>query len=263
MTFGEHENKLLNQLAILFCFVAGALNSVAFLSFGSFVSHVSGHTMHAVIEYSEGHSAIGFLFLFTTLCFILGSAFTAFFLEGRFLTVRHKNALIPLLLEGILIFFVYVDSLTNFHIFNYPFKTIQALHTCILSFAMGLQNALLRKSSGVNVRTTHITGLATDIGISLGWFFTKLFKIFNFKINDRSSKIRLIDFYSQIRFETFRSQFILLFSFCIGATLGTLGYFKYHYSIFLILAFCIFAITFFQYKRANKGDALSSQGFSR
>ena len=37
-----------------------------------------------------------------------------------------------------------------------------------LSFLMGLQNAVVTRISNARVRTTHITGMVTDIGIELG-----------------------------------------------------------------------------------------------
>src|SRR5690606_20011047 len=40
-----------------------------------------------------------------------------------------------------------------------------------LSFAMGLQNATATRISDARVRTTHISGMATDIGIELGILF--------------------------------------------------------------------------------------------
>jgi uncharacterized membrane protein YoaK (UPF0700 family) len=36
---------------------------------------------------------------------------------------------------------------------------------------MGLQNAMITKLSGAEIRTTHMTGLVTDIGIELGKLF--------------------------------------------------------------------------------------------
>ena len=40
-----------------------------------------------------------------------------------------------------------------------------------LSFLMGLQNAIVTTISGARVRTTHISGMATDIGIELSMLF--------------------------------------------------------------------------------------------
>ncbi|WP_269431141.1 YoaK family protein [Luteipulveratus halotolerans] len=38
----------------------------------------------------------------------------------------------------------------------------------VLCFTMGLQNAIITKLSGAQIRTTHVTGMVTDIGIELG-----------------------------------------------------------------------------------------------
>lgn len=41
----------------------------------------------------------------------------------------------------------------------------------LLCFIMGLQNAIITKLSQARIRTTHITGLVTDMGIELGKLF--------------------------------------------------------------------------------------------
>jgi uncharacterized membrane protein YoaK (UPF0700 family) len=41
----------------------------------------------------------------------------------------------------------------------------------LLCFSMGLQNAMITKISGSVIRTTHLTGLVTDIGIAMGRLF--------------------------------------------------------------------------------------------
>lgn len=38
----------------------------------------------------------------------------------------------------------------------------------LLCFIMGLQNAMVTKLSSAEIRTTHMTGIVTDIGIELG-----------------------------------------------------------------------------------------------
>jgi uncharacterized membrane protein YoaK (UPF0700 family) len=39
----------------------------------------------------------------------------------------------------------------------------------VLSIAMGLQNAMFTTFSSAVVRTTHVTGIATDIGLVVGY----------------------------------------------------------------------------------------------
>jgi uncharacterized membrane protein YoaK (UPF0700 family) len=41
----------------------------------------------------------------------------------------------------------------------------------LLCYMMGLQNAVITKISRAEIRTTHVTGLVTDIGIELGKLF--------------------------------------------------------------------------------------------
>ena len=38
----------------------------------------------------------------------------------------------------------------------------------VLCYIMGLQNAVITKISNAEIRTTHITGLVTDLGIEIG-----------------------------------------------------------------------------------------------
>ena len=45
------------------------------------------------------------------------------------------------------------------------------LIACILLFAMGMQNSLVTQVSQSTVRTTHLTGLFTDLGIELSQLF--------------------------------------------------------------------------------------------
>ena len=43
-----------------------------------------------------------------------------------------------------------------------------SLTVMLLAFIMGLQNAVITKISHSEIRTTHVTGLITDLGIELG-----------------------------------------------------------------------------------------------
>jgi uncharacterized membrane protein YoaK (UPF0700 family) len=43
-----------------------------------------------------------------------------------------------------------------------------AATVALLCFVMGLQNAIVSKASRSEIRTTHVTGLVTDLGIELG-----------------------------------------------------------------------------------------------
>jgi uncharacterized membrane protein YoaK (UPF0700 family) len=70
----------------------------------------------------------------------------------------------PLLLEAALLlcFGVFGSRFASIHRFPVPAIVM------LLCFIMGLQNAVTSKLSKSEIRTTHITGIITDIGIELG-----------------------------------------------------------------------------------------------
>ncbi len=88
--------------------------------------------------------------------FLCGSAISGFFLKGQSLRLgRHYESLLAL--EGLLLLgaIAFLEQQAAFG--NY-----------MASAACGLQNALATTYSGAVIRTTHVTGVLTDIGIMLG-----------------------------------------------------------------------------------------------
>ena len=82
----------------------------------------------------------------------------------------------------------------------------------ILAFIMGLQNALVTKISSSAIRTTHMTGVITDLGIELG-------KLFYW--NRHGSPVE-----SQVRANRVKLRFYagLLSAFVIGGLIGATGF---------------------------------------
>jgi uncharacterized membrane protein YoaK (UPF0700 family) len=77
--------------------------------------------------------------------------------------LRCEYAL-PLLLEaGLLLVFGLMGATLNRQT---PFAV--PLTVLVLAFTMGLQNAVMSKISASQIRTTHMTGVITDMGIELG-----------------------------------------------------------------------------------------------
>ncbi len=76
----------------------------------------------------------------------------------------HSEYALPLLLEAVL--------LLCFGLLGAKLSQIDGLFVSLtvmlLGFIMGLQNAVITKISKAEIRTTHITGIVTDIGIELG-----------------------------------------------------------------------------------------------
>ncbi|MBY0571598.1 MAG: DUF1275 domain-containing protein, partial [Burkholderiaceae bacterium] len=86
--------------------------------------------------------------------------------------------------------------------------------TVLLCYLMGLQNALITKISRAEIRTTHVTGLVTDIGIEMGkliyWNKNKDELHPEQEINANLQKLRL-----HLR---------LVIAFFIGGILGATGF---------------------------------------
>ncbi|WP_027474983.1 YoaK family protein [Curvibacter gracilis] len=162
---GLHRTPATNRLlGFLLAFNAGAINAGGFLVVGMYTSHMSGFVSMLADNLVLGNvllvaSACGALLSFTA-----GAALTAVLVNwGRVHHLRSGYAL-PLLLEAVLmLLFGLIGSTFNRQTpFAVPFTVL------LLAFIMGLQNALVTKISSAQIRTTHMTGIVTDLGIELG-----------------------------------------------------------------------------------------------
>lgn len=145
--------------AFLLALVAGSVNAVALLGFHhQAVSHLSGTaTLIGSVLLNPSSSEL-FHLLGILLSFVLGSAISGIMLTGTSLKLgRFYDVL--LLLEAILLALAMV-MLLNGHTTGHYFA----------SAACGLQNALATTYSGAVIRTTHLTGIFTDLGIMMGEF---------------------------------------------------------------------------------------------
>jgi uncharacterized membrane protein YoaK (UPF0700 family) len=99
--------------------------------------------------------------LFAMLSFLAGATCTSVMVRwARQRSLRSEYAL-PLILEAFLLF--------AFGFTGHVFESKEVLGTvALLCFTMGLQNAIVTKISGAVIRTTHLTGMVTDVGIKLG-----------------------------------------------------------------------------------------------
>ncbi|RXH55870.1 putative transmembrane protein [Granulicella sibirica] len=99
--------------------------------------------------------------LFALLSFLAGATCTSVMIRwARRRSLKSEYAL-PLILEAFLLF--------TFGFTGHVFENKEVLGTvALLCFTMGLQNAIVTKLSGAVIRTTHLTGMVTDVGIKLG-----------------------------------------------------------------------------------------------
>ncbi|RYF77155.1 MAG: DUF1275 domain-containing protein [Comamonadaceae bacterium] len=163
---GRHRLAQSNRtLGLLLAFNAGAVNAGGFLVLHMYTSHMTGFTSQVADALVLGNSTLLLNALGAIFAFVCGAAVSAMKINwGRQHRLRHPYAL-PLLLEAALMLpFGLMGAITLG--WNTPFAV--PLTVLLLSFIMGLQNALAAKVSGGKVRTTHMTGNLTDLGIELG-----------------------------------------------------------------------------------------------
>lgn len=152
------------KIASLLSFVAGVVNVAGFISVRRLTTNVTGHFAFFVEEIFKLQFATSVIYLFYILFFFFGSFISSLLVE--IMTRRNEQYMytIPVLMESIILFtvalFGYTLILDNPDLIAYT-----------LLFAMGLQNSLVTRISNAIVRTTHLTGLFTDLGIELSQLF--------------------------------------------------------------------------------------------
>jgi len=152
------------HLGFALAFVAGAINAGGFLAVQQYTSHMTG-----IVSAMADNIVLGAYELVLggaggLLCFLLGAACSAIMVNYSRRRRLHSEFALPLLLEAFL--------LLCFGLLGARLATVAGLFVpvtvMLLCFIMGLQNALITKLSKADIRTTHITGIVTDIGIELG-----------------------------------------------------------------------------------------------
>jgi uncharacterized membrane protein YoaK (UPF0700 family) len=148
------------QIASLLSFVAGIVNVAGFLAVAKLTTNVTGHFAFFVDEVFKLKFWEGFIYFLYIFCFFLGSFSSNFLVE----VISRKNEnyvyVVPTSIECLI--------LTLIAVLGGKFIVVNPnLIACSLLFAMGLQNSLVTRISNATVRTTHLTGLFTDLGIEL------------------------------------------------------------------------------------------------
>lgn len=152
------------DIASLLSFVAGIVNVAGFLSVQRLTTNVTGHFAYFVDEVFKLEPVQGLVYFLYIFFFLFGSFVSSFMVE--LISKRNDNYVyvIPTIFESLIL--IGVALFGKQLITKYP----DILAFCLL-FAMGLQNSLVTKISNARVRTTHLTGLFTDLGIELAQLF--------------------------------------------------------------------------------------------
>lgn len=138
-------------------FVAGMVNVVGFLSFEhQAVTHLTGTTSMLAAAIAEGHGANAIHLVTVIASFLVGAVLSGFIIQDSTLKLGRRYGA-ALLLESLML--CCAVPLLHAH---------RDAGTYLASCACGLQNAMATTYSGSVIRTTHLSGMFTDLGIFLG-----------------------------------------------------------------------------------------------
>ncbi|MBB6558826.1 uncharacterized membrane protein YoaK (UPF0700 family) [Acidovorax soli] len=169
----RHRSRSTNRaFGLLLAFNAGAINAGGFLVLHAYTSHMTGFASQLVDSGVTGSRTL-FLSALGAICaFTAGAAACAVLVSwARELRLRAIYAP-PLLLEALLLLFFGIAGTVTL---AWPTPFTVPMTVLLLSFIMGLQNAVGSKTSRGSIRTTHMTGNITDLGMELGkWAYLGL-----------------------------------------------------------------------------------------
>lgn len=159
---GQKRSFLHNvRLAALLCLTAGFVNAAGFLSFMVLTTNVTGHAALLAVKLIEGDFRYARMVSLWLFVFLTGAFLSSFYIARTGREKPHAYTL-PLIVEMLIL-----TAVAGFgYIFDGSVASTEVFAGSLL-FAMGLQNALVSMVSGSVVRTTHLTGMFTDLGIDL------------------------------------------------------------------------------------------------
>jgi uncharacterized membrane protein YoaK (UPF0700 family) len=177
-----HKHNL--RLAAMLSFVAGIVNITGVLSFKILTTNVTGHFAFFSEELFKKNYIIALTFLIFIFTFLFGAFVSNLIIETVSRKHVNRSHIVPMIIE------ILVLSIAAFGGHNLAQHVNSNLIPCLLLFAMGLQNSMVTKISDSVVRTTHLTGLFTDLGIELSqliihrktYEFNKISKKVNLRI---------------------------------------------------------------------------------
>lgn len=210
--------------------LAGIINAGGYLSCHRFVSHVTGFATLSGISFVENDWLEALGMLVVPAFFLLGVVISGYVTESLSLT-KHKYKYAPVfgIVASLLALVAVLGEFGFFGRFGLVAKIEHdfILLACLCT-ACGLQNAAITTASGSTIRTTHLTGLTTDLGLGI-------VRIFFTPIRKEQKKI-------EIKTNWLRIGTILSFTF--GSFIGALTFIRSEYIAFLFPATIALYFTF-------------------
>lgn len=207
------------HLGIMLAFVGGAVNAGGFLAIGQYTSHVTGIVSALGDHVALGEYGAALAAAAAWLAFLCGAATTAVLINLARRQRMHSRYALSLLFEAALLL---VFGVAGAHLSEMR-DLLAPVTVLLLCYIMGLQNAIVTKVSGAVIRTTHLTGMTTDLGIELGKLF--YFNRLDLPLLAVSANRSKLGMHAR-----------LIGAFLVGAIIGAFGFKTIGYNATLLLA---------------------------
>lgn len=148
-------------LATVLAAIAGAANAGGFFALGQYTSHMTGYLSQLADNVALLNLKVIFVSVLAISAFAVGAGFSTILIHWARSHAGRQQYAWPLVIQG-----SFLACFAWGGIFSSEAGRLFSL--ACLCFIMGMQNATITKISGARIRTTHATGMVTDIGIELG-----------------------------------------------------------------------------------------------
>jgi len=208
------------KLGTLTAFTAGTINIASLLIFLSFTSNVTGHYAILAAEISKGNwtqvlAVGGWIFLF-----FFGSFLSNFIVINFNKKSKYFAHAMPIVLEIICLLFVGVYGQFFYQKTLVETESLVAL----MLFATGLQNGLTASISNFSVKTTHLTGTTTDLGILFSMFTQRKYR----KNPELIARAKLL--------------MSIMMAYVLGAVFSGLTYYYLEFRVFYVISLCLLVV---------------------
>ncbi len=147
-------------LASSTAFVSGTVNVAGAIVLLAFTANITGHVANLaghIIEQNFGEFIVVMAWLSA---FLVGAFISSFLIRSLSHRSHYYAHAMPVVLEIVVLLFVAVYG-SNFY---GETKAERELLTGVILFSMGLQNSMVSTLSGGLIKSSHLTGLFTDLG---------------------------------------------------------------------------------------------------
>ena len=211
----------------------GILNIGGFLACGRFVSHVTGFATHFGVELSKHDFSSALGMLLVPIFFLIGAALSGFLVDIRIKLHKKPKYYLVFGVLFLLLLFIVVSGFNGLYgVFGGKLGPSDYGLLALLCLICGMQNGMITTVSKAMIRTTHLTGITTDLGIGIVRVLNR--KKLNYPMH-----------------EEFRSNLVrigIIFFFGLGSAVGGFAFSHWGYKGFilpLLITGVLFASTLF------------------